>query len=39
LRRRRRKWVPPKPYARRGVLAKYAKSVSSASVGAVTDLE
>ncbi len=32
-------WVPPKPYARRGALAKYAKQVSSASLGAVTDLE
>jgi dihydroxy-acid dehydratase len=39
LRRRRSKWRPPKPYARRGVLAKYATSVSSASFGAVTDLE
>ena len=32
-------WVPPKPYARRGALAKYARQVSSASLGAVTDLE
>jgi dihydroxy-acid dehydratase len=39
LKRRRKKWVPPKPYARRGALAKYAKQVSSASLGAVTDLE
>jgi dihydroxy-acid dehydratase len=38
LKRRRKSWVPPKPYARRGALAKYAHSVSSASLGAVTDL-
>jgi dihydroxy-acid dehydratase len=39
LKRRRKRWTPPKPYARRGALAKYAKQVSSASFGAVTDLE
>jgi dihydroxy-acid dehydratase len=39
LKRRRKSWLPPKPYARRGALAKYAKQVSSASLGAVTDLE
>ena len=39
LKRRRKAWRPPKPYARRGALAKYAKQVSSASLGAVTDLE
>jgi dihydroxy-acid dehydratase len=39
LKRRRKSWVPPKPYARRGALAKYARQVSSASLGAVTDLE
>jgi len=39
LKRRRKSWVAPKPYARRGALAKYAKQVSSASLGAVTDLE
>ena len=39
LRRRRRNWLPPKPYARRGALAKYARQVSSASLGAVTDVE
>jgi len=39
LKRRRRVWSPPKPYARRGALAKYARQVSSASLGAVTDLE
>jgi len=37
LQRRRRAWRPRKPYASRGVLAKYARSVSSASLGAVTD--
>ena len=39
LKRRRKIWVPPKPFARRGALAKYSKTVSSASLGAVTDLE
>ena len=39
LKRRRKTWVAPKPYARRGALAKYARQVSSASFGAVTDLE
>jgi dihydroxy-acid dehydratase len=39
LKRRRKAWKPPKPYARRGALAKYAKQVSSASLGAVTDRE
>jgi dihydroxy-acid dehydratase len=34
---RRARWQAPEPYAKRGVLAKYAKSVSSASRGAVTD--
>ncbi|MDZ4296900.1 MAG: dihydroxy-acid dehydratase, partial [Moraxellaceae bacterium] len=34
---RRAKWVQPKPNYTRGVLAKYAKLVSSASEGAVTD--
>jgi dihydroxy-acid dehydratase len=38
LARRRKAWRAPRPYARRGVLAKYARSVSSASLGAVTDL-
>jgi dihydroxy-acid dehydratase len=37
LRRRRREWRSPKPYATAGVLAKYARVVSSASEGAVTD--
>jgi dihydroxy-acid dehydratase len=39
LKRRRQAWKAPKPYARRGTLAKYAKCVSSATLGAVTDLE
>jgi dihydroxy-acid dehydratase len=39
LKRRGKSWTPPKPYARRGALAKYARQVSSASLGAVTDLE
>ncbi len=37
LARRRENWQQPKPYADRGVLAKYARLVSSASQGAVTD--
>ncbi len=37
LARRRERWRPPAPYATRGALAKYAKLVSSASEGAVTD--
>jgi dihydroxy-acid dehydratase len=39
LKRRRKSWIAPKPYARRGALAKYSREVSSASLGAVTDLE
>ena len=39
LKRRRRTWKAPEPYTRRGVLAKYARVVSSASLGAVTDRE
>jgi dihydroxy-acid dehydratase len=31
-------WKKPKPRYRRGVLAKYAAHVSTASLGAVTDL-
>ena len=37
LQERRAAWRPPEPKARRGVLAKYAASVASASLGAVTD--
>ena len=36
---RRQNWTPPTPRYTRGTLAKYAALVSSASVGAVTDLE
>jgi len=32
------KWKKPKPRYNRGVLAKYAKLVSTASQGGVTDL-
>ena len=38
LKRRAKDWKAPKPRYKRGVLAKYARLVSSASVGAVTDL-
>ncbi|KIO49726.1 dihydroxy-acid dehydratase [Nitrosospira sp. NpAV] len=37
LARRRAEWKQPQPRYMRGVLAKYAKSVSTASRGAVTD--
>lgn len=37
LERRRQVWVKPEPRYKRGVLAKYAKLVSSAAVGAYTD--
>ncbi len=37
LKARQKKWKQPKPKYTRGVLAKYAKLVSSASEGAVTD--
>ncbi|MBB6050832.1 dihydroxy-acid dehydratase [Armatimonas rosea] len=37
LETRRAAWQPPAPRYTRGVLAKYAKLVSTASVGAVTD--
>jgi len=37
LARRRALWTSPAPRYTRGVLAKYAKLVSSASLGAVTD--
>ena len=35
---RKARWQRPAPYATKGTLAKYAKLVSSASEGAVTDL-
>jgi dihydroxy-acid dehydratase len=38
LQKRRKAWKPPKPRYTRGVLAKYASAVTSASLGAVTDL-
>ncbi|WP_106476887.1 dihydroxy-acid dehydratase [Phytohalomonas tamaricis] len=38
LARRRTAWQQPAPRYKRGVLAKYARTVSSASQGAVTDL-
>ncbi len=38
LARRRAQWTAPRPRYTAGVLHKYAKLVSSASVGAVTDL-
>ena len=37
IERRRQAWVQPEPRYKRGVLAKYAKLVSSAAVGAYTD--
>jgi len=37
--RRRAGWTAPQPRYTRGVLAKFAKLVSSASLGAITDLE
>jgi dihydroxy-acid dehydratase len=38
LRRRRQAWKPRRAFAAHGLLAKYARVVSSASEGAVTDL-
>ena len=38
LERRRANWQPPQPRYTAGVMAKYAKLVSSSSLGAVTDL-
>ncbi|MCY4094403.1 MAG: dihydroxy-acid dehydratase [Gammaproteobacteria bacterium] len=37
LEERRKRWTPPKPYASKGTLAKYASLVTNASEGAVTD--
>ncbi len=37
MERRREQWEAPPPYAERGLLAKYARLVGSASEGAVTD--
>jgi len=39
LKRRLRAWKKPKPRETRGALAKYAKLVNSASLGAVTDAD
>ena len=39
LKRRQKAWKAPKPRYTRGVLAKYASAVTSASLGAVTDLK
>ncbi len=39
FRKRKAKWKAPKPKQTRGVLAKYARQVGSASFGAVTDAE
>ncbi len=39
LKSRRANWKSPKPRYNRGVLAKYAKLVSTSSLGAVTDLD
>ena len=38
LARRRARWRAPEPKAKHGILKKYAKAVSSASLGCVTDL-
>ena len=38
LKQRRKAWKAPRPRYTRGVLAKYASTVTSASLGAVTDL-
>jgi dihydroxy-acid dehydratase len=38
LQRRRAAWQPPRPRYTSGVLAKYARQVSTSSLGAVTDL-
>ena len=38
MKKRRKAWRAPKPHYTRGVLAKYASAVTSASLGAVTDL-
>jgi dihydroxy-acid dehydratase len=37
LSKRRARWQPPEPKYRSGVLAKYARLVSSSSIGAITD--
>ena len=37
IQKRRKSWRNPKPYNKKGVLSKYARVVSSASLGAITD--
>ena len=37
IEQRKSTWEQPEPIEKRGVLAKYAKLVSSASLGAITD--
>ena len=37
IKKRKKNWKNPKPMPKKGVLAKYAKTVQSASEGAVTD--
>ena len=39
LEKRRKNWTKPKSKYKKGVLAKYARIVSTSSLGAVTDLE
>jgi dihydroxy-acid dehydratase len=39
LKKRRKAWKKPAPRYTRGVLAKYASAVTSASLGAVTDMD
>jgi dihydroxy-acid dehydratase len=39
IKKRRKTWTAPRPRYTRGVLAKYASAVTSASLGAVTDYE
>jgi len=39
LKKRKKSWKKPAPRYTRGVLAKYAAHVTSASLGAVTDAE
>ncbi len=39
LKKRKKAWKKPAPRYTRGVLAKYAAHVTSASLGAVTDAE
>ena len=39
LKKRKKSWKKPAPRYTRGVLAKYAAHVTSASLGAVTDMD